>query len=241
MTSQWKPNHEPLDYPTEFVKWINSMNSGWRNMTYYEPFELYVKQAEQWCREEDEILNYRDEETQEDYIYQEYKRCDDNTLYFANKYGYIKDGDIEGGETRYKAWRAQQIILFLLDCGYNLLIGKARQIGFTTTLGLAADKRIIFRNSYFVKFITHSEKKGREIFRDKIRWAFGKVPNWLREEVYNDANDVLSMESKANKGETEGKYSRVEVVAPVVDAINGGSPNLVLVDEIGDQFLPRPA
>src|SRR3990172_8962851 len=155
MTSQWKPNHEPLDYPTEFVKWINSMNSGWRNMTYYEPFELYVKQAEQWCREEDEILNYRDEETQEDYIYQEYKRCDDNTLYFANKYGYIKDGDIEGGETRYKAWRAQQIILFLLDCGYNLLLGK--------------------------------------------------VPNWLREEVYNDANDVLSMESKANKGETEGK------------------------------------
>lgn len=230
---QWKPQHDPLDYPIEFVKWIDSINSSWRNMIPYEPFDLYVKQAYQWLRQNDDILNYEDEEGQEDYAYQEYMRCQENTLYFANKYGYIKDGDLEDGETKYEAWKPQAIILFLADCGYNLLIGKARQIGFTTTLGLLADNRIIFRNSYFVKFITASDKKGKEIFRDKIRWAFGKVPVWFRDDVRNDASDQLSMETKGLKGATDGKYSRIEVNAPVVDAINGGSPNLTLIDEVG--------
>lgn len=232
-TSDWKPSHAPLDYPDAFYKWVCSINSGWRNMSRYEPFELYVKQAEQWLADKDDILNYEDAESQEDYLFQEYVRCEENTLYFANKYGQIKDGDLDGGGMPYKAWKAQQIILFLLDCGYNLMIGKARQIGFTTTLGLAANKRIIFKDSYFVKFLTATELKGKEIFRDKIRWAFGKVPGWLREEVYNDAANVLSLEDKSNKGESEGKFSRIEVSAPAIDAINGGSPNLVLIDEIG--------
>jgi hypothetical protein len=223
-----------MEYPKAFVKWVDSMNKGWRNMTKFKPFELYVEQAFKWEDEGDDISNYRSQEDQEDYLVQEYKRCQDNTLYFANKYGFLKEGDASGGELKYKAWRAQQVLLFLLDCGYNCLIGKARQIGFTTTMGLAAMKRINFNKSYFVKFITHTKDKSEEIYRDKIRWGFGKIPDWLSEPVYNDSHSTLSLQEKSKKkGKTVGSYSRIEVNTPAIDAINGGSPNLVMIDEVG--------
>tara|TARA_R110002020_G_scaffold236386_3_gene448724 strand:- start:1624 stop:3690 length:2067 start_codon:yes stop_codon:yes gene_type:complete len=232
-TDKWMPSHKPLEYPKAFVRWIDSINKGWRNMTKYKPFEIYVKQSEQWIKEKDDITNYRDIDAQEDYIVQEYQRCQENTLYFGNKYGWLKEGDAKGGTLNYDAWKAQQILLFLLDSGYNCIIGKARQIGFTTTMGLAAMKRINFNKSYFCKFITHTKDKGEEIFRDKIRWGFGQIPEWLRQPVYNDAHNILSLQEKGKKGSTKGAYSRIEVATPVIDAINGGSPNLVLIDEIG--------
>lgn len=235
-TSEWMPKHKPMEYPKAFVKWIDSMNKGWRNMVKYEPFDLYVRQSKVWLEEGDEITNYKDRDEQEDYIVQEYKRCHDNTLYFANKYGFLKEGDVAGGEMAYKAWKAQQILLFLLDSGYNCMIGKARQIGFTTTMGLAAMKRINFNKSYFVKFITHTKDKGEEIFRDKIQWGFGKIPVWLSQPIYNYSATTLSLEQRGtgkSKGRTKGAQSRIEVSTPAADAINGGSPNLVLIDEIG--------
>jgi intein/homing endonuclease len=232
-TEEWKPTHPPLEYSDDFVKWIDSINSGWRNMKVYHRFELYKQQARIWLNEGDDITNYYTPELQEDYIIQEYRRCADNTLYFANKYGWLKEGEAMAGKLKYKAWPAQQMLLFLLDSWYNLMLGKARQIGFTTTMGLAAAKRINFNYSYYVKFITHTKEKGEEIFRDKIRWGFGQIEPWIREEAFNDAHNILSLKSKGVKGETSGSNSRIEVSTPTVDAINGGSPNLVLIDEIG--------
>jgi hypothetical protein len=233
-SDQWMPKHKPLEYPKSFIRWVDSTNKGWRNMTIYKPFDLYVKQAENWLGDEGSILDYRTKEEQEDYIVQEYNRCKQNTLYFANKYGWLKEGGEEGGGLQYTAWKAQQILLFLVDSGYNVMIGKARQIGFTTTMGLAAMARASFRKSYFTKFITHTREKGEEIFRDKIRWGFGKIPPWLVEEPYNDTASSLDMRGKTKKkGRTEGSHSRIQVDTPSTNAINGGSPNLVLIDEIG--------
>ena len=235
-TEDWKPQHEPLDYPKAFVKFVDSINKkGWQKMIKYEPYELYKKQAQQWVDEDDQIENYLEKEDQEDYILQEYLRCKDNTLYFANKYGWLKEGSVKGGKMKYKAWEAQMLILFLLDCGYNCMIGKARQIGFTTTLMLACMARLLFYPSYYTKLVTHSKEKGEEIFRDKLKWGFGHVPQWLKRGVGTDTKTTLSLHEKSsqNKGKTEGAHSRAEVVAPHVDAINGGSPQITMIDEIG--------
>lgn len=233
-TSEWYPSHKPLEYPKELVAWIDSINKGWQNQITYEPFETYKKQANAWMKDDDEIVDYSDEDEQEDYIIREYFRCRDNTLYYANKYGWLKEGDVDGGGVSYKAWKAQEVIYFLADCGYNMILGKARQIGFTSTLGLLANKRINFNKSYYVKFVTHTKEKGEEIFRDKIQWSFGRIPDYLRNDVYNFSHNMLSLRKKGKtKGETSGANSMVEVVTPAVDAINGGQPNLVLIDEIG--------
>jgi len=233
--SDWFPTHDPLDYTEDFAKFIDSVNTGWRNMKKYTPFELYKKQAREWIEEDDRIENYIEKEDQEDYIAQEYTRCKQNTLYFADKYGWLKEGNAAGGQVKYKAWEAQRLILFLFDCGYNCMIGKARQIGFTTTLMLAVMKRIAFNPSYYAKYITHSQLKGEEIFRDKLKWGFGKIPAWLLRGIGSDTKTTLSIHKKnsKNKGKTEGAHSRAEVCTPAIDAINGGSPQITLIDEIG--------
>ena len=214
-TEEWKPSHAPLEYPKEFVAFIDSINKGWQNMIRYEKYELYKKQAKQWTDENDKIENYFAREDQEDYITQEYLRCKQNTLYFANKYGWIKEGNAKSGMMKYEAWEAQCLILFLLDSGYNCMIGKARQIGFTTTLMLACMAGLLFYPSYYTKFVTHSQLKGEEIFRDKLKWAFGHVPSWLKRGVGTDTKTSLALHEKTgkNKGQTEGAHSRVDVVA----------------------------
>ena len=44
-TEDWYPQHKPLDYPKEFIAWIDSINKGWQNQIKYKPFETYKKQA----------------------------------------------------------------------------------------------------------------------------------------------------------------------------------------------------
>jgi len=127
-TTEWKPSHKEFEYPTSFVKWIDSINSGWQNKIHYEPFETYCRQAELWVQDDSEILDYDTEDEQVEWLMREIQRCKDNTLYFCNKYGYIKEDRSENGMLAYQAWDAQKVLLFLFDCGYSLMIGKADRL-----------------------------------------------------------------------------------------------------------------
>lgn len=235
-TSDWMPKHAELEYPPEFVEWIDSINSGWQNKKKYKPFDLYCKQAEEWVQDESQITDFDTESGQLDWLEMELDKCRDNTLYFCNKYGRIKEDKASDGSGMipYKAWDAQKVLLFLYDCGYSLMIGKARQIGFTTTMCLAGMKRVNLNKSYFIKFVTHSEDKGVEIFNDKVKWAFTKIPDYVAQEVKNWSDNIMSFEKRGQrKGRTSGGGSRFQVDTPKVDAINGGSPSAVFIDEIG--------
>ena len=234
LTQEWKPNHEEFEYPKEFVDWIDSINSGWQNKLKFKPFDLYCKQADLWMEDTSAILDYDNEEDQMDWLFTEIQRCKDNTLYFCNKYGFIKEDRAENGMLPYRAWDAQKVLLFLYDCGYSMMIGKARQIGFTTTMCLAGMKRVNLNKSYFIKFVTHSKDKGIEIFRDKVKWTYTKIPDYMAQEVKNWTDQIMNFDKKGDrKGRDEGGGSRFQVDTPAVDSINGGSPSAVFVDEIG--------
>ena len=234
LTSEWKPSHKQFEYPKEFVGWVNSINSGWQNKLKYKPFDLYCKQAEMWGEDNSVITDFDNEEDQYDWLSVEIQRCKDNTLYFCNKYGYIKEDRSANGMLAYKAWDAQKVLLFLFDCNYSMMIGKARQIGFTTTMCLAGMKRVNLNKSYFIKFVTHSKDKGIEIFRDKVKWTYTKIPDFIAQEVKNWTDQVMSFDKKGDKkGRDDGGASRFQVDSPQVDSINGGSPSAVFVDEIG--------
>tara|TARA_R110001592_G_scaffold7523_4_gene42025 strand:+ start:327 stop:2390 length:2064 start_codon:yes stop_codon:yes gene_type:complete len=233
-TEAWKPSHEEFDYPKSFVTWIDSINSGWQNKEVFKPFNLYCKQAKLWLEDKSDIIDFDNEEDQYDWLVEEIQRCKDNTLYFCNKYGFIKEDKSTGGMLKYSAWEAQEVLLFLFDCGYSMMIGKARQIGFTTTMCLAGMKRVNLNKSYFIKFVTHSESKGIEIFRDKVKWTYTKIPEYIAQDVRNWTDKVMSFDKKGQKkGRDEGGASRFQVDSPQIDAINGGSPSAVFVDEIG--------
>jgi len=233
-TSSWKPSHKEFEYPTAFVEWVNSINSGWQNKLRYTPFDLYCDQARIWLEDDTVITDFANEEDQYEWLNTEIQRCNDNTLYFCNKYGWIKEDRSPNGMLRYQAWDAQMVLLFLFDCGYSLMIGKARQIGFTTTMCLAGMKRVNLNKSYFIKFVTHSESKGIEIFRDKVKWTYTKIPDFMAQDVKNWTDKVMSFDKKGEKkGRDDGGASRFQVDSPQIDAINGGSPSAVFIDEIG--------
>jgi hypothetical protein len=233
-TNEWMPKHEPLDYPKEFVAWIDSINEDFRSMTFYEPFELYKMQSKYWIEnDKDRIDLYRSRDAQIGFIRKEAKRCHDNTLYYANKHGYLKEGDAEDGKLKFTATPAQEVLFFLVDSGYSELIGKGRQIGFTSAMGILAGNRVNFKTNYFLKFITHDVEKGVEIFSDKIKDPLSYIPKYLQSNVLNDQERVLRAAKKLGKNKRGGRNSYLKVATPTITAINGGSPQITLIDEIG--------
>jgi hypothetical protein len=227
----WKP--QSIIYHTEaFFEWVNSFTFGYfPNKAFYEPFELYKYQAFKWWEENINPEDYSDQELKENAAIIEVERSNQNTLYFANKHGWFKDGSSETGTQRYKSKEANALLFYLIDCGYPILCGKPRQIWATTTVGLFAMKNCLTKFNFFMKLITEDDTTGQEILRDKIKYPFGQLPDWFRCMIDSDAIKKFHTGYKKEKGEYTYPNSRIEEVSPTITAVNGGSPNVVLIDE----------
>lgn len=233
--SQWTPK-SIVYHEKDFADWIDSfIFNGFQRMIVYEKFELYKKQAYDWLLENDTVTNYQYPEDIAEFKQRELDRCAENSLYCLNKYGKVKDAAVEGGWRIYTATKAHEVIIYLYDCGYSMLIGKPRQIAATSTIALLTCKSITFRRNCFVKFITESDKKVTEIYEDKIKASFTAFPEWMVPDVLNWTGSHLRLGNKGDrKGRTEGVGSSILTEAPSPTAIAGGAPNISLVDEAGN-------
>lgn len=231
-SADWKPA-SILEHTKEFIEWVNSINSGFQNMKPYKPFLLYCQQAEQWLAENDDITQYHDVESRRDYRRREHKRNNENSLYFLNRYLKLLDGNLVSGDNDYDATLTHKVIAFLFDCGYSLMIGKGRQIAMTSTIGGLALKRMIYEKDYFIKYIAQDDRKVEEIFQQKIKYPFTQLPDMMKFAVANFAQDKFVIGESDKKGGYSEPNNSILVAPPSAGAINGGSPNLVLVDEAG--------
>jgi hypothetical protein len=232
--SDWMPE-SVLEHSPEFVAWINSMLYGYfPNKAEYKKFTLYKVQAFRWLSEDDNITSYHTDDAKRGFKIREYNRCDENSLYFVNRYGELKEGDISSGFVKYQAREHHAVICYLFDCGYNVIGGKGRQIGFTSIMGLLGIKKLILQSNYYIKFVTEDKDTGEEIFNDKIKYPFGGLPKWMMPKVKSDSGSRFWLSDKSQKGEKGYPNSRIDVIAPKPTAINGGSPQLALIDEIGN-------
>jgi len=228
----WLPE-SLLEHSKEFYDWISSFLYGaFTQKIDYELFNRYKAQAYHWLKDKDSLYDYQDRNDREAFKYREYTRMAQNTLYAAAKYGALKEGDIASGEMHFNPFEHQAVSWYLADCGYSLLIGKGRQIGLTSALGFYAVKKMIFQLNFYIKFIAEDEDTTEEIFADKIKYPFSALPLWLRPPVRSDANRRFWLSDKKKKGEKGFPNSRLDVIIPKVTAINGGSPQVVLIDEI---------
>jgi len=231
-TSDWKPKsiiyHEP-----EFVKWIDSINKGFQKMVHYDKFQMYCQQSDDWLAENKSIEDFVSYEEREEYAFEEFNRCKDNSLYFLDKYLLVMDTDLDDGYMDYKSKPVHKVIAFMVDSGYSMEIGKGRQIAASTTLGGIGVCKLMFKKNFFIKMIAQDKEKVQEIFDEKIKWAYSETPDWMYHEVKNDRDNILALGKKEKKGKRVGANSRIQVVAPSVAAINGGAPPLVFVDEAG--------
>ena len=229
---QWLPE-DVINHSDEFYNWINSFLFGAFTLKIdYLPFTLYKAQAYHWLKDTDSIYDYDNKSDRTDFKYREYNRCSQNTLYFASKYGLLKEGDSVSGDVSIKPYEHQALVWYLADCGYSLFIGKGRQIGLTSALGMYGIKKMIFQPNFYIKFIATDEDTTEEIFTDKIKYPFGELPLWLRPLVRSDSNRRFWLSDKKKKGERGYPNSRLDIIIPKVTAINGGSPQCVLLDEV---------
>lgn len=228
----WKVERDARGaWDKSFCAWIDSINADFGTKKFYKPFELYRQQAYGWLSEGARFNDFKTDMEKLEYARMEKRKSTANSLYFLNRYHSLKDSD--RGDSGYTAWECQEVVCYLFDLGANLLIGKPRQIGFTSTIGGLGNKRITLHKDYFCKFITHTLKKGEEIFEDKIKYPFAHLPFYMKPSVANEQENLLRLLYKPKKGDIMGVDSKLQVVAPTVTAINGGTPNLVMVDEIG--------
>ena len=232
IAEDWLPVSK-IEHEKDFVAWIDSINSGFQKMVPYGKFSLYLQQASTWYAENGSMSDKYTVEDQKAYAFQEMRRCKENTLYFLNKYLILKEGDMSSGARVYDAKPVHEVICYLFDCGYSFMMGKPRQIAATSTLGGCALKKIVFNKNLFLKFITQDKETGIEIFEDKIKFPFGELPEWMKPEVSNDRDNLFRLSRKTKKGTKKGINSKLQVVAPSVSAVNGGSPQVVMIDEAG--------
>ena len=235
--SDWKPKRaDLLNYPPSFINWINSINNeGFQNRIKYKKYELYKQQSEDWMAETESVDDYANDVDKLNYVDKEKQKCQSNMLYACMKYLYLKEG--VNGEANVKVtevFEAQAIIMFIIDSGYNAMISKARQVGSSTIILGGCMFKSAFTPNFFLKFITVTgEGKQKELFDDKCRFAYESLPDHIRPSpgsYTQDSVDFYNEKSKGNKTQTGGK---IVVAPPRTDAINGGSPALVLIDEIG--------
>lgn len=224
-------------YPDEFRNWILSMYDGFDKRISFERFEIYRHQAMCWENDRENYSSTWDEEDRLDFIRVERKKILENSLYAANRHGKLKmiseTGDGNSFK-RYKAWEAQEVLLYLFDCYVNYLAAKARQIGGTTTLCIPAIMRTMLTKGYFTKLVAQKGEKSKEIFNDKVKFPLSKFSEYLMPSISSDSSSQFEFKYKGDgKGRAKGSDSMFKVEAPAPDCINGGSPNLVLLDEIG--------
>lgn len=230
----WLPKSN-IYHEQDFIDWINSIvYSAFPQKIRYSKFERYKAQAYNWLQDKETIVDYKTDDSKREFISRELDRIEENTLYFANKYGELKEGDAATGIMKYFAKEHHAVIYYLFDCRYNVIGGKGRQIGFTSAMGIIAIKMLLVNTNYYIKFIAEDKDTTEEIFSDKIKYPFGALSRWLQPPVKSDSGTRFWLSDKPGKGKKGYPNSRIDVVVPKKTAINGGSPQLVLIDEIGN-------
>ena len=231
---EWMPK-STIEHEQDFIDWINSINQlGFQNRVRYHKFTLYCQQAYTWLQDKKSHSDFDDEDELIDYEDEEVRRCNENSLYFLNKYVWYKEGNVEEGKVKYTAAPAHEVLCYLNDAGYSLCLAKGRQMAATTTIMSLDMKDVVFKKNHFMKFVTEDDKKAKEIFEDKLKFAFSELPWWLKPNVLNERDNLFATGEKPQKGTKEGAGARILVEVPKRTAIAGGAPQKVRIDEAGN-------
>ena len=231
-SSYWKPK-APDDFEPDFVAFINNTHERFCDILPYEKFYLYMKQAYDWLDDERQYEDCDPGRERDLFVADEVSRCKVNSMYFADKYGYIKESLPDPRGRKFKSRLPHAFIMFLCDQGRAFWAAKGRQMAFTSTMGLVAINRMNTNSNYAIKFVAQSDQKSKKIFEEKIKHSFKAMPKWLQCKLINDRDNWFRIEpnSSTSKNTKNTEVSSIEVVPPREDAANGGSDNLVLMDE----------
>lgn len=224
---------EPALFTDSFVDFIDSHYRRFCDLIAYKEFWLYKEQARRWLLDPLPDLDQMDRYEQREHYKREFSRIKQNSLYGLDRYGWYKESSLPGGEGKYIATMAMSFLAFLVDTGRSAYVGKGRQITSTTTFTMIMVLKMITRRNFYAKLIACDLDTTEEIFEDKFKYAFGRFQDWMKPKVENDSGKLfrVSFNRSENKGSRKAMASKIGIVAPKLSAINGGAPDIVLVDE----------
>jgi hypothetical protein len=222
----------------EFRKFISSHVPRFDRILPYRMFYLYMEQCLRWLADEETWQDYEGEE-QRQFVIQEFERIDENKLYGAIKYGYIKDDEVSGGWRKYDASAPQALLFWLMDCGFSGELGKGRQAAITSSMMLYDALTMLVRASYKGVLVTDDvEFTGKNIFADKLQaciqilvlknpWLSpAKQPNWSAKKITH----AWSVgRSKSEQRTFSSDYTLA--ASNETQTINGTTPSMVRFDE----------
>lgn len=235
--SDWMPQDITV-VDDDLRRFIDSHIPKFCELAFYDKFWLYIKQARDWLADTTTLESLETLDEKIAYVDQEVWRIDHNLFYGMDKYVWVKEAESPGGRRDYRASTPQVMAIWTLDAGYSAMIGKGRQAAYTSTLGPAALLRALVRtNMSTVLAADDLNVTGKNIFETKIKYPLGQLPFWLQPEDtpgYAATHLHFDFAPGAKKSERKKMSSDFVVLSANPTAINGQSPNCLLLDEATD-------
>ena len=175
-------------------------------------------------RGEGEKIDYTPE------MMQEYIRCSEDLIYFAEKYFHITS--IDEGRQKIKLWDFQKRILKAFveppDGKRHICLLSSRQIGKTTVSRIFIIHYILFNADKNVALLADREKTALKILRE-LKSAYKELPIWLQQGILSDGWNALSLRLENGTNVTASSTAST--------AMRGEAISLLYLDEFA--FVPR--
>lgn len=236
ISESWLPG-SVIYHEQEFIDWIKVfLDEGFLKACQEgicERFDNYCQAAEDWLSRDLRYENFsHDPQLAQDFFDSEAHKISVNSLYFLNKYWYLREGSKSGGVMKYRAHPAHKVICFLVDCGYSFFLGKGRQIGATSCLGGIVMSKLLFRRNFTGKLISADEESSLDIADKKLKHGYKHLPAWMRVGFANNSEKAIRVGQKSGDV-VRGPNSTMNFRPPSKYEVNSGSPDIVWVDEVG--------
>lgn len=167
----------------------------------------------------------------------EYIRCKEDIIYFAENYFYITS--IDKGKIKIPLYDFQKKVLKAYtdppDGKSHIITMMARQMGKTTISSVYMLHYILFNKDKTVAMLANKEKTSLEIMR-RVRMAFEGLPNWLQQGIVEGGWNKSSIHLE----------NGVRLIAATTssDSISGETVSLLYMDEfakvkshVADDFI----
>lgn len=155
---------------------------------------------------------------------QEWKKCRDNILYFAEKYCAITH--IDYGTIAVQLRDYQKDMLEIMDNNRMTVCNLSRQLGKTTVVAIFLAHFVCFNKDKFVGILAHKGSMSAEVL-DRTKQAIALLPDFLQPGIV-----------EWNKGSIElDNGSKIGAFASSPDAVRGNSFALIYIDECA--FIPN--
>jgi hypothetical protein len=152
----------------------------------------------------------------------EVMRCQDDFVYFANTYCHIlATNDRAGAWAPFRLWPAQERVARDLQVHREVVILKARQLGFTWLVLAFALHQLLFRPVATILLFSKRDDEAAELLGFRLREMYLRLPEWMRTtELTADTAHVIEFPngSRAMAFSTTGGRSYTATLAIIDEA-----------------------